>query len=80
LAEVPPAEGDPRPTSSRRVFLDPRHGWQDAAIYDYRDLAAGHELKGPAVVEAATTTVALPEGCVGRVDHLGNLVIRYTQA
>jgi N-methylhydantoinase A len=24
--------------------------------------------------------VALPEGCVGRVDRLGNLVIRYTRA
>ena len=62
------------------MFLGARRGWQDADIYDYRDLAAGHELKGPAVVEAPTTTVALPEGCIGRVDRLGNLVIRYTQA
>jgi N-methylhydantoinase A len=80
LAEISAAEGDPRPATTRRVFLDPRRGWQQADIYDYRDLAAGHELKGPAVVEAPTTTVALPEGCVGRVDRLGNLVIRYTQA
>jgi N-methylhydantoinase A len=80
LGEVPAATGDPVPGTSRRVFLDPRRGWQDAGIYDYRDLAAGHELKGPAVVEAPTTTVALPDGCVGRVDRLGNLVIRYTQA
>ena len=76
----PSADGDPKPSSPRRVFLDARRGWQDADIYDYRDLAAGHELKGPAVVEAPTTTVALPEGCIGRVDRLGNLVIRYTQA
>jgi N-methylhydantoinase A len=80
LAEAPAAGGDPVPSSTRRVFLDARRGWQEADIYDYRDLAAGHELKGPAVVEAPTTTVALPEGCVGRVDRLGNLVIRYTQA
>lgn len=80
LGEVPPASGDAVPSSTRRVFLDARRGWQEADIYDYRDLAAGHELKGPAVVEAPTTTVALPEGCVGRVDRLGNLVIRYTQA
>lgn len=80
LGEVGSAAGDPRPTTQRRVFLDARRGWQDADIYDYRDLAQGHELKGPAVVEAPTTTVALPEGCVGRVDRLGNLVIRYTQA
>jgi N-methylhydantoinase A len=80
LAEVGAATGDPVPSSRRRVFLDARRGWQDADIYDYRDLAAGHELKGPSIVEAPTTTVALPEGCVGRVDRLGNLVIRYTQA
>jgi N-methylhydantoinase A len=80
LGEIGTADGDPRPSSRRRVFLDARRGWQDADIHDYRDLAAGHELKGPAVVEAPTTTVALPEGCVGRVDRLGNVVIRYTQA
>jgi N-methylhydantoinase A len=80
LGEVGTADGDAPPTSRRRVFLDARRGWQDADIYDYRVLAEGHELKGPAIVEAPTTTVALPEGCVGRVDRLGNLVIRYTQA
>jgi N-methylhydantoinase A len=80
LGEVGTADGDAPPASHRRVFLDARRGWQDADIYDYRVLAEGHELKGPAVVEAPTTTVALPEGCVGRVDRLGNLVIRYTQA
>jgi N-methylhydantoinase A len=31
-------------------------------------------------VEAPTTTVALPEGCAGTVDRLGNLVIRYAAA
>jgi N-methylhydantoinase A len=80
LGEIGRNEGDAQPTSRRRVFLDARRGWQEADIYDYRVLAEGHELKGPAVVEAPTTTVALPEGCVGRVDRLGNLVIRYTQA
>ena len=80
LAEINPGAGDPKPAGTRRVFLDARRGWQDADIYDYRDLAAGHELKGPAVVEAPTTTVALPEGRIGRVDRLGNLVIRYTPA
>lgn len=79
LGGVTSADGDPVPSSTRQVFLDERRGWRETDIYDYRDLAAGHELKGPAVVEAPTTTVALPEGCVGRVDHLGNLVIRPTK-
>lgn len=80
LGAVGPSTGDAQPASRRQVYLDARRGWQEADIYDYQGLAEGHELKGPAVVEAPTTTVALPEGCVGRVDRLGNLVIRYTQA
>jgi N-methylhydantoinase A len=80
LREIPAASSQPVPASRRAVFLDTRRGWQDADIYDYRDLGGGHEIRGPAVVEALTTTVALPEGCVGRVDRLGNLVIHYTQA
>ncbi|MBA3523521.1 MAG: hydantoinase/oxoprolinase family protein [Geodermatophilaceae bacterium] len=80
LGRVDAADGDPVPVSSRRVFLDAQRGWQDGDIYDYGSLAEGHEIKGPAIVEAPTTTVALPEGSVGRVDRLGNLVIRTTQA
>lgn len=80
LGEMEAAAGAPVPRGRRPVFLDARRGWQDADIHGYGDLCAGHELKGPAVVEAPTTTVALPEGCVGRVDRLGNLVIRYAPA
>lgn len=80
LASVPKAAGDPKVSFRRRVYLDAARGWQEADVYDYRDLGAGHELKGPAVVEAPTTTVALPEGCAGSVDRLGNLVIRYIRA
>jgi N-methylhydantoinase A len=80
LADVGRASGDPPAAARRRVYLDARRGWQEAAVYDYRDLAAGHELTGPAIVEAPTTTVALPEGCAGTVDRLGNLVIRYASA
>jgi len=67
----------PVPTDHRRVFLDVRKGWQDTKIYDYRALGVGSKVSGPAVVEAPTTTVALPQGCTGTVDHLGNLVISY---
>jgi N-methylhydantoinase A len=80
LAGVPEAAGDPKVSSRRRVYLDAARGWQETEVFDYRDLGAGHELKGPAVVEAPTTTVALPEGCAGTVDRFGNLVIRYIRA
>lgn len=69
-----------QPRSRRRALLDVRHGWQDTAVYDYRDLGRDDRLLGPAVVETPTTTVALPEGCAATLDQLGNLVIRYTEA
>jgi N-methylhydantoinase A len=67
-----------KPRSTRRAFLDVRRGWQDTAVYDYRDLGRDDKLVGPAVVETPTTTVALPEGCTATLDQLGNMVIRYT--
>ncbi len=73
-----PGTGAPAARSSRDVFLDTRRRWQPTRIYHYADLGAGHELSGPAVVEAPTTTVAIPAGCQARVDHLGNLVISYS--
>jgi len=74
----PATGGDPVPAGTRDVFLDVRTGRQPATIYDYGSLGAGHLLAGPAVVEAPTTTVALPPGARATVDRLGNLVIRFT--
>lgn len=69
--KVPPVK------EHRRAMLDLRAGWQEAAVYDYRDLGRGTELTGPAIVEATTTTVVVPPGTSAVVDSLGNLVIRY---
>lgn len=78
LPQAEAARGEPQPTGSRQVFLDVRRGWQQARVYDYRTLKAGARIEGPSVVEAPTTTVAIPQGCSGTVDRLGNLVLRYT--
>jgi N-methylhydantoinase A len=80
LPKPPRAEGTPAPRETRDVFLDFRHRWQPTNIYNYADLAAGHQLSGPAVVEAPTTTVAVPAGCRARVDDRGNLVIRFSES
>jgi N-methylhydantoinase A len=61
----------------RQVCLDIRAGYVETPIYDYTQLAAGHEITGPAVVEVPTTTVVVPPEVSGRVDHLGNLVMTY---
>jgi N-methylhydantoinase A len=45
--------------SQRRVWLG---GWVEVPIYRLDGVPAGHEVKGPAVFESATTTVLLREG------------------
>ena len=47
------------PPAPRRVWLG---GWTEVPVYRLDGLPAGHELKGPAVFESATTTVLLREG------------------
>ncbi|MFI6501829.1 hydantoinase/oxoprolinase family protein [Nonomuraea typhae] len=74
-----PAGRQPEPSGVREVFLDVRAGRRPAAIYDYGSLGTGHRISGPAVVEAPTTTVALPPGADATVDRLGNLVIRFKE-
>jgi N-methylhydantoinase A len=81
LSEVPSANGhrlEGALKEKRPVLLDIRRGFVETPIYDYRGLAHGHVLEGPAVVEAPTTTVVIPADASGTVDRLGNVVIRYS--
>jgi N-methylhydantoinase A len=75
LPELPRGSGAPPTNGSRRAYLSPDSGYVDAAILDYATLMAGHEVSGPAIVEAPTTTVAVPPGVAGRIDRLGNLIL-----
>jgi N-methylhydantoinase A len=47
------------PPRRRRVWLG---GWIEVPIYRLEGLPAGHEVKGPAIFESATTTVLVREG------------------
>lgn len=71
------AEPDPSVAlhATRKVCLDPRVGYVDTPVYDYRELRAGHRIVGPAIIEVPTTTVVVPPEMTGTVDHLGNLTI-----
>ncbi|QJY48070.1 hydantoinase/oxoprolinase family protein [Pseudonocardia broussonetiae] len=75
LPQAPTGSGGPRPHGRRRAFLAHEQGWQDVDVYHYADLRAGHAFSGPAVVEADTTTLAVPQGTDAAVDHLGNIVL-----
>jgi N-methylhydantoinase A len=76
-----PATDDADPSTAlleeRQVCLDSQIGFVSTPVYDYARLRAGHELVGPAIVDVPTTVVVVPAGVTGRVDRLGNLVLRY---
>jgi N-methylhydantoinase A len=57
----------------RRVWLG---GWVEVPVYRLDGVPAGHEVKGPAVFESATTTVLLREGELATVTPRGWLEIQ----
>jgi N-methylhydantoinase A len=61
------------PPTRRRVWLG---GWTEVPVYRLDGLPAGHEVKGPAVFESATTTVLLREGELATVTPRGWLDIQ----
>lgn len=47
----------------------------DTAFYDRDRMGAGMAFEGPAIVEQYDSTVVVPPGFKGRIDHVGNMVI-----
>jgi N-methylhydantoinase A len=70
---LPPETGAPPTLGSRRVYLGGE--WYDVRLYDFEMLFPGQSVAGPAVIEAATTTVLLSDGDVARVTVHGWLDI-----
>jgi N-methylhydantoinase A len=77
--ELPPgATGVPaRPRARRSIYLD---RWRRVPIFDLEALAPGQTITGPAIVEAATTTVLLRQGERASVTPLGWLDIRVLES
>jgi N-methylhydantoinase A len=75
LPEEPPLPVRPAapPRSRRRVYVD---GWHEIPIYDLDGVASGQPVAGPAILEAATTTVLLRAGERATVTPLGWLDVR----
>ncbi|MCU0258256.1 MAG: hydantoinase/oxoprolinase family protein [Solirubrobacteraceae bacterium] len=57
----------------------PGTGLVETPVYDYAALGPGHELAGPAIVEAADTTVLVAPGWTGRMDEYGFFTIHKEQ-
>ena len=78
--ESPPAEGAPQPAERRAVWIDPARGRQEIPVYAGADLAPGHTLSGPLLVEEQTTTLFVGPGDRLAVDAAGNFAITLADA
>jgi N-methylhydantoinase A len=63
-------------TPTRSVYHGAAYGWVETPVYGRATLAAGTELRGPAVIEEMSSTVLLVPGQRAMVDRIGNIVIR----
>ena len=63
-----------RPAGRRRVFHAGTH--HEAPVYRRPDLGRGDTITGPAIVEQEDSTTWILPGWQGRVDPIGNLLIR----
>lgn len=77
FAETAPGKADAAEAlkATRPVYLDERDGFAEVPIYAGDRLAPGHEVEGPALVEADDTTLLVRRGHRLRVDGYGNLRI-----
>ena len=52
-----------------------RGKFADMPVYDRYALPVGVQLKGPAIIEEASTTLIVPAGALAHVDRSGNLIV-----
>jgi N-methylhydantoinase A len=74
LSRLPAAErAEPVPTKTLLVWLD--GAWQDAALFERKQLKSGHSFRGPAIITQDDCTTCVPAGHSVLVDQFGNLII-----
>ncbi len=75
LGWTEPVEAIPAPHGRRPVWTDPVNGTVTATVYRGSDLAPGHVIGGPAVVEMATTTALIGVDDTAVVTGVGDLIV-----
>ena len=76
LPEYEAAAGLVKPNGERRVYWDNETGYLPSPVFLRADLAAGVEIKGPALLDQLDSTVIIPPPWNGRVDRKGNLILQ----
>jgi N-methylhydantoinase A len=61
------------PKGTRRVYFGGSHGWLDAPVYDRAAMPSA--VDGPAIVEAADSTVAIPPDVRAEADEHQNILM-----
>jgi acetone carboxylase, beta subunit len=67
LPQLLERDGEPRAKGSRAVWWG--EGFVETTLYELSDLAAGHRIAGPAIVESPATTFAVPPAREARLDE-----------
>lgn len=80
MVEMPISSSDPSPAivGRRKVYLGPDVGEVEAQIYRGERLRPGNRIAPPAIIEEATTTLAVLPGCEVTVTRYGNYLIEMT--
>jgi len=63
--------------NSRSIYWSDLAKFRQTPVFDGETLASGNQIKGPAIVETADTTVVVHPGRSLRVDALGNFEISF---
>jgi N-methylhydantoinase A len=71
LRRVPQAKGEPAPKGVREIWYGGKR--HVARLYERTDLAAGHRVEGPAIIEQFDTTTVVGPGFVALTDKHGVL-------
>jgi N-methylhydantoinase A len=69
------ASGEPMPRTNRKAFCFEHRAMVDFAVYDRDELREGDVVRGPAIVEEATTTLVFFSDQRASVDKYGHLFI-----
>ncbi len=78
--DLPTAAADPQIPDSirretRRVFLPSERRYRELPIYDDARFCVGTSVAGPAIIDAADTTIFVPPGTRARRDEFKNYVL-----
>ena len=65
------------PVEVRRVYSESEGGFLDTPVYHGADLQHGHQFRGPAIIEEATTTAVVGPNDNVAVDALNNYIITF---